>query len=78
MLAGSTIFTQIMELLPWRRFQTCVRRYQGDYKVKTFNCAEHFRVMAFAQLTYRESLRDIETCLRVMGTRLYHLSLIHI
>jgi transposase len=75
MLAGSTIFTQIMELLPWRRFQTCVRRYQGDYKVKTFNCAEHFRVMAFAQLTYRESLRDIETCLRVMGTRLYHMGI---
>ena len=75
MLAGSTIFTQIMELLPWRRFQTCVRRYQGDYKVKTFHCAEHFRVMAFAQLTYRESLRDIETCLRVMGTRLYHMGI---
>lgn len=75
MLAGSTIFTQIMELLPWRRFQTCVRRYQGDYKVKIFNCAEHFRVMAFAQLTYRESLRDIETCLRVMGTRLYHMGI---
>jgi hypothetical protein len=75
MLAGSTIFTQIMELLPWRRFQTCVRRYQGDYKIKTFNCAEHFRVMAFAQLTYRESLRDIETCLQVMGTRLYHMGI---
>ena len=75
MLAGSTIFTQIMELLPWRRFQTCVRRYQGDYKVKTFNCAEHFRVMAFAQLTYRESLRDIETCLRVMSPRLYHMGI---
>jgi transposase len=75
MLAGSTIFTQIMELLPWRRFHTCVTRYQGDYKVKTFKCAEHFRVMAFAQLTYRESLRDIETCLRVMGTRLYHMGI---
>ena len=75
MLSGSTIFTQIMELLPWRRFQTCVTRYQGDYKVKTFTCAEHFRVMAFAQLTYRESLRDIETCLRVMGTRLYHMGI---
>jgi hypothetical protein len=49
--------------------------YQGDYKVKTFKCAEHFRVMAFAQLTYRESLRDIETCLRVMGTRLYHMGI---
>ena len=75
MHAGTTIFTQVMDLLPWRRFQTCVTRYQGDYKVKTFKCAEHFRVMAFAQLTYRESLRDIETCLRVMGSRLYHMGI---
>ena len=75
MFAGSTIFTQVMDLLPWRRFQTCVTRYQGDYKVQTFKCAEHFRVMAFAQLTYRESLRDIETCLRVMGSRLYHMGI---
>jgi hypothetical protein len=75
MYAGSTIFSQIMNLLSWRRFQTCVSRYQGDYKVKTFKCAEHFRVLAFAQLTYRESLRDIETCLRVMGSRLYHMGI---
>ena len=75
MFAGATIFTQVMDLLPWRRFQTCVTRYQGDYKVQTFKCAEHFRVMAFAQLTYRESLRDIETCLRVMGSRLYHMGI---
>ena len=59
MFAGSTIFAQLMNLLPWRRFQSCVTRYKGDYKVKTFKCSEHFRVMAFAQLTYRESLRDI-------------------
>ena len=75
MFAGATIFTQVMDLLPWRRFQTCVTRYQGDYKVQTFKCAEHFRVMAFAQLTYRESLRDIETCLRVMSSRLYHMGI---
>ena len=75
MYTGSTIFTQLMNLLPWRPFQTCVARYKGDYKVKTFKCAEHFRVMAFAQLTYRESLRDIETCLRVMGSRLYHMGI---
>jgi hypothetical protein len=75
MYAGTTIFAQIMNLLPWRRFQTCVARYQGDYKVKTFKCAEHFRVMAFAQLTYRESLRDIEACLRVLGSRLYHMGI---
>ena len=75
MQAGTTIFAQIMNLLPWRRFQTCVTRYQGDYKVRTFKCAEHFRVMAFAQLTYRESLRDIETCLRALGSRLYHMGI---
>jgi hypothetical protein len=75
MYVGATIFAQIMNLLPWRRFQTCVARYQGDYKVKTFNCAEHFRVMAFAQLTYRESLRDIEACLRAMSSRLYHMGI---
>ena len=75
MFAGSTIFTQLLDVVPWRRFQTCVTRYQGDYKVKTFTCAEHFRVMAFAQLTYRESLRDIEVCLRALGSRLYHLGI---
>ena len=75
MLVGTTIFAQIMNLLPWRRFETCVARYQGDYKVKAFKCAEHFRVMAFAQLTYRESLRDIEACLRAMSSRLYHMGI---
>lgn len=75
MNAGTTIFAQIMNFLPWRRFQTCVTKYQGDYKVKTFKCAEHFRVMAFAQLTYRESLRDIEACLRALGSRLYHMGI---
>lgn len=75
MFAGSTIFSQLMDLLPWRRFQTCVSRYKGDYKVKTFKCTEHFRVMAFAQLTYRESLRDIEACLRTMGSKLYHIGI---
>ena len=75
MFAGSTIFSQLMNLLPWRRFQTCAARYKGDYKVKTFKCSEHFRVMAFAQLTYRESLRDIEACLRAMGSRVYHIGI---
>ena len=64
-----------MQQLPWRRFQTFVDRYQGDYKVKTFRCTEHFRVMAFAQLTYRESLRDIEACLRAMDSKLYHMGI---
>jgi hypothetical protein len=64
-----------MELLPWRRFETCVRRYDGDRKIKSFPCSEHLRVMAFAQLTYRESLRDIETCLHAVGAKLYHMGI---
>jgi hypothetical protein len=75
MYAGKTIFSQLMNFLPWRRFQTCVNRYSGDYKVKTFTCADQFRVMAFAQLTYRESLRDIEACLRAMSSKLYHMGM---
>ena len=73
MHAGKLVFSQLMEFLPWRRFETCVRRYRGDYKIKTYPCSEHLRVMSFAQLTYRESLRDIETCLRAVGTKLYHM-----
>ena len=75
MYAGKTIFSQLMNYLPWRRFQTCVNRYSGDYKVKTFACADQFRVMAFAQLTYRESLCDIEACLRAMSSKLYHMGI---
>ncbi len=75
MYSGSTIFAQVMDFVPWRRFQTCVARYQGDYMVKTFKCSEHYRVMSFAQLTYRESLRDIEACLRAMDSRLYHMGI---
>ena len=73
MYTGKIIFAQLMVFLPWRRFQTCVNRYSGDYKVKTFTCADQFRVMAFAQLTYRESLRDIEACLQAMSSKLYHM-----
>jgi hypothetical protein len=75
MHVGKLVFSQVMELLPWRRFETCVRRYDGDRKIKSFPCSEHLRVMAFAQLTYRESLRDIETCLHAVGTKLYHMGL---
>jgi Transposase DDE domain/Domain of unknown function (DUF4372) len=75
MHAGKLVFSQLMEFVPWRRFETCVRRYGGDHKVKTFPCSEHLRVMAFAQLTYRESLRDIETCLRAVRSKWYHLGL---
>jgi hypothetical protein len=69
------VFSQLMDFLPWRRFDTCVRRYHGDRKIKSYPCSEHWRVMAFAQLTYRESLRDIETCLRAVGTKRYHMGI---
>ena len=75
MHAGRTIFAQVMDLLPLRRFHTCVKRYRGDHKVKNFTCLDQFLVMAFAQLTYRESLRDIEACLRAMQPKLYHMGI---
>ena len=64
-----------MAFLPLRRFHTCVNRYQGNHKVQRFTCLDQFLVMAFAQLTYRESLRDIEACLRAMQPRLYHMGI---
>lgn len=75
MNAGKIIFAQLMVHLPWRRFQTCVNKYSGDHKIKGFTCADQFRVMAFAQLTYRESLRDIEACLQAMSSKLYHMGI---
>lgn len=75
MHTGQLVFSQVMEFVPWRRFETCVHRYGGDHKIKTFPCSEHLRVMAFAQLTYRESLRDIETCLRAVKSKWYHMGL---
>ena len=75
MYTDSTVFSQVMQDLPWRQFYRCVQRYRGDHKVKTFKCSDHFRVMAFAQLTYRESLRDIEACLRAMQGKLYHMGI---
>jgi hypothetical protein len=63
--AGKTLFSQLMDFLPWSSFARIVARYGGDQRVRTLSCAEHYRAMAFAQLTYRESLRDIETCLSV-------------
>lgn len=75
MYEGKFIFSQLMEFVPWRRFQTCVNRYGGDYKVGTYKCVEQFRVMAFAQLTYRHSLREIEACLRVVKSKLYHMGI---
>jgi len=75
MYIGQIVFSQVMSLLPLRRFHTCVQRYRGDRRVRTFTCLDQFRVMAFAQLSYRESLRDIETCLRAMQSKLYHMGI---
>ena len=75
MYTGPTIFSQLMQHLPWHHFHRCVERYRGNHKVKEFKCTDHFRVMSFAQLTYRESLRDIEACLRAMRPKLYHMGI---
>ena len=75
MNTGKTIFSQIMEFLPLYEFHKCIQRYHGDYKVQSFSCLDQFLCMAFAQLTYRESLRDIESCLRFMRPKLYHMGL---
>jgi len=75
MNSGKSIFAQLMDFLPSKAFQRCVKRYQGDYKLKTFSCWDQFLCMTFAQLTYRESLRDIEACLRAQHTKLYHLGI---
>ena len=64
-----------MEFLPWYEFHKCVNRYNGNYRIKSFSCLDQFLCMAFAQLTYRESLRDIETCLRSMQNKLYHMGI---
>ncbi len=72
MYDGQIVFSQLMEFVPRRPFDTCVRRYHGERRVRRFSCRDQFLCMAFAQLTYRESLRDIEMCLRAMGSKLYH------
>ncbi len=69
---GRIVFSQLMDQLPSYEFQKCVARYRGDYQQKKFSCWDQFLCMAFAQLTYRESLRDIEACLRSLGAKLYH------
>ena len=75
MNTGKTVFSQIMDYLPLHEFRHCVKRYRGDYKVKTFSCHDQFLCLAFAQLTHRESLRDIEACLRSMQNKLYHMGI---
>ena len=73
MHTGRTVFAQLMDFLPLRDFRACVARYDGDYKVRSFSCLDQFLTLAFAQLTHRESLRDIETSLRAMEPKLYHM-----
>ena len=70
---GKLVFAQVMAHLPLSTFRRCVARYDGEHKVKSFSCLDQFYAMAFAQLTFRESLRDIEACLATQGRRLYHL-----
>jgi len=71
MNTGKTLFAQLMDLLPWSTFERLVVRYRGNHRIRTLTCAEQYRAMAFAQLTYRESLRDIETCLEAQSGKLY-------
>ena len=73
MYVGKTLFAQLMDFVPWTTFSKIVSRYGGDRRVRTLSCAEQYRTMAFAQLTYRESLRDIETCLSAQASKLYHM-----
>jgi len=70
---GRTLFAQLMDFLPWSTFTRLVVRYDGDHRVRSLNCTEQYRAMAFAQLTYRESLRDIETCLSAQTAKLYRM-----
>jgi hypothetical protein len=72
---GKLVFAQLMQHLPLTTFRRCVTRYRGAFKVKSFSCLDQFLCMAFAQLTFRESLRDIEVCLRAQSSKLYHLGI---
>ena len=75
MNVGKTLFAQVMEFVPWKNFGRIIERHKGDAGVRTLGCAELFRVMAFAQLTWRESLRDIEACLAANQAKLFHMGL---
>jgi DDE family transposase/uncharacterized protein DUF4372 len=75
MHAGKLIFAQVMEFAPWHTFRRLVAKYHGNFNVRTFTCMDQYLCMAFAQLTYRESLRDVEACLRAQPSKLYHLGL---
>lgn len=78
MNTGQTLFAQVMSFIPWKTFHRIVKRYDGDLGVRTLNCADLFRIMAFSQLTWRESLRDIEACLGTNQHKLFHMGLKHI
>jgi Domain of unknown function (DUF4372)/Transposase DDE domain len=73
MYAGKLVFAQVMEFAPWHTFRRLIKKHHGDFNVRSFSCLDQFLCMAFAQLTYRESLRDIEACLRAQASKLYHL-----
>jgi len=75
MYSGPLVFTQVMDFMPLKTFRRCVERYRGNFSVKNFTCMDQFRTIAFAQLTYRESLRDIEACLRAQNNKLYHMGI---
>jgi len=75
MYVGQTVFSQVMQHLPLRRFDSCVNRYRGNRRVRTFSCRDQFYVMAFAQLTFRQSLRDIVTSLAAMSSKVYHMGI---
>lgn len=75
MYTGKILFAQLMDFLPWTTFARLVTRYGGDHRVRTLPCTEHFRILSFAQLTYRESLRDIEACLSAQAAKLYHMGI---
>ncbi len=75
MYDGQIVFSQVMDFLPEYQFRKCVEQYKGNYRTRTFSCWDQFLCMSFAQLTYRESLRDIEACLRSLNTKLYHIGI---
>ena len=75
MYSGPLVFSQVMDYLSMKTFRRCVDRYQGNFAIKNFTCLDQFRAMAFAQMTYRESLRDIEACLRSQANKLYHMGI---
>jgi Domain of unknown function (DUF4372) len=75
MNVGKTLFAQVMEFVPWKTFGRIIERHKGDAGVRTLGCADLFRIMAFSQLTWRESLRDIEVCLEANQAKLFHMGI---